>query len=149
MAQVPQMTSYDRHLQSTAWKQKRIARLQIDGYRCRLCDSIDDLEVHHRPSSYARIPNESVEDDLLTVCRLCHELVTERIRTQRYAGKPLPCLPPQAILGLRSERNPSTVPDVVCIPQPQNRRVTAHVVETPCLEARRLPSPGHAQRPLG
>jgi hypothetical protein len=86
------MTRYETYLNSDAWKQKRIARLEFDGYRCRLCDAQGELEVHHRPSSYSLIPYESVENDLTTICRACHDLITNRIRTERYAQSGVPAL---------------------------------------------------------
>ena len=70
---------YERYIASAAWAAKRAARLALDGGRCRLCDEDGTrygLEVHHRPSSYALIPNESVEDDLITVCSRCHDPIT-------------------------------------------------------------------------
>jgi hypothetical protein len=79
--------NYTAYIASTAWAAKRKARLAIDGNRCRLCDedgSRFQLEVHHRPNSYANIPNESVEDDLITVCSRCHNLITSVIREDRY-----------------------------------------------------------------
>lgn len=81
------LTSY---YQSSEWNRKRKQRLEIDKHRCRFCDEDGTnyrLEVHHRPSSYAKIPNESVKDDLITVCSFCHQIITERIRQRRYAGQ--------------------------------------------------------------
>ncbi len=78
---------YATYINSTEWKRKRAARLVLDGYRCRLCDengSRYPLEVHHRPLSYMNIPNESIEDDLVTVCSRCHEFITNAIREDRY-----------------------------------------------------------------
>ena len=86
--------TYDDYMRSEAWRRKRMARLELDHHCCRLCDSIEDLEVHHRPGSYPCIPNESVERDLITLCRACHELITNRIRTKRYAAQPAPLLTP-------------------------------------------------------
>ncbi len=76
------------YFQSPQWRKKRKERLEIDNYECRLCghDGSDyHLEVHHKPSSYAKIPNESVNNDLTTVCVNCHrEIVTNLIRRNRY-----------------------------------------------------------------
>ncbi|MCA9980243.1 MAG: HNH endonuclease, partial [Anaerolineales bacterium] len=79
--------NYEEYMRSDAWRQKREKRLEIDGHCCRMCDhdgSLYRLEVHHRPSSYKRIPNESVEDDLTTLCVRCHDLATNAIRGDRY-----------------------------------------------------------------
>lgn len=87
--------SYEGYIASPEWSSKRIARLVIDGHRCRLCDENGTryaLEVHHRPSSYALIPNESIEDDLTTVCSRCHDPITSAIRADRYGLQDLPDL---------------------------------------------------------
>ncbi len=88
-----QTMDYAQYINSTEWVIKRNARLEMDGYRCRLCDedgSRFQLEVHHRPSSYAKIPNESVENDLITVCSRCHDPITNAIREDRYGRLELP-----------------------------------------------------------
>ena len=84
--------NYDKYIASPAWAAKRKARLAIDGHHCRLCDedgSYYQLEVHHRPSSYSKIPNESIEDDLVTICARCHKLITDAIREDRYGKREL------------------------------------------------------------
>ena len=84
--------NYNEYISSNSWKLKRETRRELDGFRCRLCDhdgSQYRLEVHHRPLSYAKIPNESVKDDLITLCSLCHEAVTNIIRDARYAKREL------------------------------------------------------------
>ena len=81
---------YEEYMRSSCWSSKREQRLKLDSYRCRLCDHDGSdwrLEVHHRPASYAKIPNESVEDDLITLCARCHNAITNAIRTGRYANR--------------------------------------------------------------
>lgn len=83
------MINLQKYYQSTQWRQKRQERLKLDNHRCRFCDEDGTnyhLEIHHRPSSYAKIPNESVINDLITVCVFCHNIITERIRRRRYEG---------------------------------------------------------------
>ena len=82
--------TYEEYIASATWAEKRAARLVLDGHRCRLCDEAGTnyrLEVHHRPSSYERIPNESIADDLTTVCARCHDPITEAIRGDRYGRR--------------------------------------------------------------
>src|SRR3990167_6798173 len=74
-------------MKSPHWAAKRKKRLEIDGYRCRLCSRSFDLEVHHNPDSYPNIPHESVEDDLTTLCKRCHDLITSAIRADRYKSR--------------------------------------------------------------
>lgn len=78
---------YEQYMRSPAWAEKRQQRLQIDKHECRLCGCKERLEVHHKPDSYRKLPNESVEDDLTTLCVECHDLITNRIREARYQNK--------------------------------------------------------------
>lgn len=83
------MTEWMKHLErywrSAEWRRKRTARLEIDKHRCRVCGATDSLTVHHLPQSYELIPNESVEDDLITLCRRCHdEVATNLTRRDGY-----------------------------------------------------------------
>ncbi len=81
----------DDYYKSPQWRSKRLLRLQVDGYECRLCgeDGTNcNLQVHHKPLSYKKIPNESVNDDLTTVCVECHkEIVTNFIRRKKFEGQ--------------------------------------------------------------
>jgi hypothetical protein len=142
-------SDYAAYLQSEEWRRKRDARLAIDTYRCRLCDSQDDLEVHHRPSSYPRIPNESITDDLTTLCRTCHEPVTDRIRRQRYAANYLPLL---SAVGQTDDSVTISSTLVLSSIEPPHESYTPRssqdVLETPAIEVPRLSAAGHAQRPV-
>ncbi|MBI4909911.1 MAG: HNH endonuclease [Acidobacteria bacterium] len=74
--------NYSSYLQSGRWEELRTEALKRDGYRCRTCNSADDLEVHHRryPAAWGTEP----VDDLTTLCRECHETITARIQRQIY-----------------------------------------------------------------
>ena len=90
---IKQTMDYVNYINSIEWAIKRKTRLEMDGNRCRLCDedgSRFQLDVHHRPSSYAKIPHESIADDLITFCSRCHDLVTNVIREDRYGRWELP-----------------------------------------------------------
>jgi 5-methylcytosine-specific restriction endonuclease McrA len=63
--------SYKEYLLSDHWLDLRRKILKRDGFACRLCNARTDLNVHHR--SYERIGRER-EDDLITLCRRCHEI---------------------------------------------------------------------------
>ena len=83
------MADTDPSYASVAWRSLREACLARDGYRCRLCNSPDDLQAHHR--TYARFGHEAV-DDLTTLCAPCHDLVTDHQRRLRFAARVLPPL---------------------------------------------------------
>ena len=63
---------YREYLESSHWDTVRLARLKKDGYRCQICGSAKNLCVHHL--TYDRMGHELM-DDLLTLCRDCHEKV--------------------------------------------------------------------------
>lgn len=71
---------YRQYIESDAWKRKRERRLIHDGYRCKLCGSAKNLQVHH--VTYERLGFEQM-DDLVTLCKDCHESVHEKDITRR------------------------------------------------------------------
>lgn len=73
---------YGKYINSPEWREKRKQRLKIDGKECRTCCSKTDLEVHHR--HYNNFGNEDIKNDLITLCRDCHEAITSSIRFRRY-----------------------------------------------------------------
>ncbi len=60
---------YEDYLRSEAWKRRREYMLRRAGYRCRLCNRGERLEVHHR--TYERLGAED-PDDLTVLCHDCH-----------------------------------------------------------------------------
>ena len=78
--------TYHEYIMSRHWREHpaRLAELAASGFRCRLCNhdgSESPLEVHHR--TYANLFNEQA-DDLTTLCRRCHRVVTDHQRRLRY-----------------------------------------------------------------
>lgn len=69
-------SSYSEYLQSTEWNVlSRLAR-ERDGYKCRICNGEQDLNVHHR--AYPdQLGTESL-NDLITLCAECHSLFHEK-----------------------------------------------------------------------
>lgn len=72
----------------------RKARLELDNYECQLSKLFgiaelsgkpcsEEMEVHH--ITYERYSEEEVED-LVTVCRRCHDILTDAIRSERYTA---------------------------------------------------------------
>lgn len=70
---------YEKYLRSAAWSEKRTTRLRIDHGRCAICESDQDLNVHHL--TYRNIMKEDVQQDLVTLCRPCHAML-HRIKDQ-------------------------------------------------------------------
>lgn len=73
--------TYEEYINSSQWKDKRLRRLRKDKFRCRTCWNEDNLQVHHL--TYERLGHEEI-DDLITLCRECHEAITNVIRGRRY-----------------------------------------------------------------
>jgi len=97
--------AYRIYLASPFWKNKRKKRLKIDKNECRTCGedgSSYGLQIHHKPQAYSRIPNECVYDDLITLCSMCHDAITNTIRARRNQSKNIQV--PTYTTGKRSER---------------------------------------------
>jgi 5-methylcytosine-specific restriction endonuclease McrA len=83
----------DNYYQSLEWGVMKERRKMEDDYQCQLglildweCDN-EQLEVHHK--TYKRFGNEDM-NDLITLCRECHELVTSIERRRRYEKREMP-----------------------------------------------------------
>lgn len=122
------MKRLEAYWRSAEWKRKRQQRLEIDKHRCRICGATEKLTVHHLPQSYELIPNESIEDDLVTVCRRCHdEIATNLTRRDGYQRRNRPY-------------------KLVSVVQSQNRRVSNGLArENVSIEI--VGPNAHAQRP--
>lgn len=68
---------HNRYLQSDEWRKIRQSVLMRDGYLCQCCKVSKATEVHHL--HYQTWRRES-EDDLISLCRNCHEFVTDQTR---------------------------------------------------------------------
>ena len=73
--------AYIRYINSPQWKRRRLRALKLAGYRCQVCHSPNNLEVHH--STYIRLGHEA-DSDLIVLCRGCHKVVTWWIRFKRW-----------------------------------------------------------------
>lgn len=66
---------YRKYIASDAWREKAEARKEFDGHKCALCGKTEGLQVHH--IHYRTFMNENVEQDLITLCKDCHNDVHE------------------------------------------------------------------------
>lgn len=60
---------YFDYMHSNSWLTRRRKRIEMDGYRCKICGSATNLNVHH--ITYENLGCEPM-DDLVTVCKQCH-----------------------------------------------------------------------------
>ncbi len=71
--------SYGKELFDKRWREKRVEVLDRDNNSCRVCNSKENLEVHHRQYHYSlklrkyRKPWEYSNQLLLTLCKKCHQ----------------------------------------------------------------------------
>lgn len=73
---------YRDFLTTEEWKQTRKEALERANNACQICNSRDELQVHHR--SYDGLPLESL-DDLTVLCDPCHALFSEHGRLAEAA----------------------------------------------------------------
>lgn len=73
-------TEYHRKLKDPRWQKKRLAILERDEWRCRMCgDDENTLHVHHRYYSNGE-PWEIDDKALVTLCADCHEVETDSLK---------------------------------------------------------------------
>ncbi len=60
------------------WKAKRKEILERDSYKCRICNSAEELHIHHRQYHFIKatkqfkVPWDYPENLLITLCSKCH-----------------------------------------------------------------------------
>lgn len=69
---------YEEYLKCDHWQTMRRLALEAAENRCILCDSPDNLAVHHR--TYLRRGYEKLSD-LVVLCGECHERVHDRLKS--------------------------------------------------------------------
>jgi len=91
----------EAYYQSAAWQRKRKQRLDHDNHTCQGCGITASqlaelgwpaLQVHHKNAGppdyrYPSFGNEQLSD-LLTLCSLCHDGITNSVRQQRFKLDP-------------------------------------------------------------
>jgi hypothetical protein len=67
---------YLRYLESKTWAKLRNRRLKIDDYKCAICESPYNLQVHHL--LYPKILGTEHVSHLVTLCTQCHKEIENR-----------------------------------------------------------------------
>jgi formate-dependent nitrite reductase cytochrome c552 subunit len=66
---------YSEKLQHPLWQQRRMTILNRDQFTCQKCgDKETNLHVHHK--KYSGEPWEAPDNDLETLCKDCHKVIT-------------------------------------------------------------------------
>lgn len=68
--------TYKDKLKNPLWQAKRLDILKRDKYKCTICNSTLNLEVHHLYYIPKLEPWEYDNDGLKTVCNLHHDILT-------------------------------------------------------------------------
>ena len=71
--------SYIELLKDPRWQKKRLEILQRDNFTCQICPRTktkSTLQVHHKKYIKGKNPWEYENEDLITVCEQCHEIIT-------------------------------------------------------------------------
>lgn len=61
---------YGLYLRSHAWQQRRVGVLRRNAFKCQLCGTDKNLDVHH--VDYLHVGAERIQD-LRCLCRACHK----------------------------------------------------------------------------
>jgi len=66
---------YSSLLKHPKWQKKRLQILERDNFTCQYCaDDQTELQIHHL--KYHKNPWDAKNEDLLTLCKDCHHMVT-------------------------------------------------------------------------
>lgn len=80
------MSTYRDKLSDPRWQKKRLEILQRDSFTCQECKcTTKELQVHHRSYVKGANPWEYDNDDLVCLCRECHEERTQFDKDLVYA----------------------------------------------------------------
>lgn len=70
---------YHEMLKDVRWKKKKLSILKRFNYKCALCGSIDNLQVHHTEYRKGHAPWEYPNRTLVCLCDECHQKVSKDI----------------------------------------------------------------------
>lgn len=68
---------YKQYIKSEKWHEKRMKVLKRASFRCQICFSDQELQVHHR--TYKDLGHERL-CDLTVMCKTCHQLFHDNLR---------------------------------------------------------------------
>src|SRR6266576_1606054 len=69
--------TYSDKLKDPRWQKRRLEILHRDNFECRKCESkTTTLHVHHKSYEKGTQPWEYEDQDLITLCKDCHDEVT-------------------------------------------------------------------------
>lgn len=75
---------YKKYIRSKEWDVKRLEFKEAYGNKCKVCNSIDSLHIHHL--TYDNLKNETL-DDVICLCKSCHFRVHDGLLNLQYVNK--------------------------------------------------------------
>lgn len=79
---------YKELLKDGRWQKKRSEIMMRDGFKCRCCNISADtgatLNVHHLRYRQGALPWEYENDELVTLCEMCHKMEHNRVKEKIY-----------------------------------------------------------------
>lgn len=87
--------TYSEYLKSDRWRELRAQRLRMDGYKCSICGSAKNVQVHH--VAYPEVYGSEGMDDLMSVCGPCHS----RLHKGEEIASEIRCAESRAVYGMR------------------------------------------------
>lgn len=72
--------NYSESYNDPRWQERRHEIIQRDEYMCTNCESQKNLQVHHKIYYKDRNIWEYNDNELTTLCKICHEDITKLIR---------------------------------------------------------------------
>lgn len=74
-------SDYAEKFKDPRWQKRRLEIFDRDGWSCRECgDDSSNLQIHHLHYEWGRDPWDYPDSELITLCEVCHEVVTAQIR---------------------------------------------------------------------
>lgn len=81
-----QQTAYSKKLLDPRWQKKRLEIMNRDNFSCTCCGNNEStLNIHHK--SYKNNPWEVDNDQLVTVCVLCHKIYEQAKKMGDFNGR--------------------------------------------------------------
>ena len=73
--------TYAEFLQTLYWRVIAAYKRKLEGYKCEVCGSTKNLNVHHRTYIIHGVEHDSevIEKDLMLLCGKCHQEVHSKI----------------------------------------------------------------------
>jgi len=71
-------SNYGQMLKDPIWQKKRLEILSRDNWQCQVCqDTQTTLNVHHKEYAESGQPWDATEEQLITLCEVCHAFESE------------------------------------------------------------------------